>query len=307
MSRKEGKMYLPKVIKKARFRKRNAWKKWKQAPSVNNKKLYNVMSKVYSKQVKRYKEIREELLMFKSQKSFCRFVSSHLSDKKESISLQKDDGKQVFNEDEICEIFAQEFTQNFCEPTIRTKSHVQSIYSILIGKSQSKRTVNIDYRSVLEVLLNCPHTAAGPDGLSGKLYHRLAYVLATPLAIIYQQSIYQAKIPSDWRLAKVIPLYKGKGNKSDATSYRPVSLTSEACKLLERLISQQIKEYLEATNALHNAQHGFRSNRSTTSNMLICDTLIAEALNERAECHVIIIDFKRAFDKIDHSILISKL
>ena len=70
MSRKEGKMYLPKVIKKARIRKRNAWKKWKQAPSVNNKKLYNVMSKVYSKQIKSYKEIREVSLMFKSQKSF---------------------------------------------------------------------------------------------------------------------------------------------------------------------------------------------------------------------------------------------
>ena len=76
---------------------------------------------------------------------------------------------------------------------------------------------------------------------------------------------------------------------------------------MERLISQQIKEYLEATNVLHNAQHGFRSNRLTTSSMLICDTLIAEVLNEKAECHVIMIDFKRAFDKIDHSILISKL
>ena len=213
----------------------------------------------------------------------------------------------MFNEEEICDIFAQEFTKNFSEPTIRTKSHVQSIYSTLIGKSQSKHTVNIDYRSVLEVLLNCPHAAVGPDGLSGKLYHRLAYVLANPLTIIYQQSIYQIKIPSDWRLAKIIPLYKGKGNKSDATSYRTVSLISVACKLLERLITQQIKEYLEATNTLHSVQYGFRSNRSTTSNMLICDTLIAEALNERAECHVIKIDFKRAFDKIDHFILISKL
>ena len=245
--------------------------------------------------------------MFKSQKSLYRFVSSNLSVKKESITLQQDAGKQVFNEDEICVIFAQEFTKNFSVPTIRTKNHVQSNFSTLIGKSQSKHTVNIDYRSVLEVLLNCPHTAAGPDSLSVKLYHRLAYVLATPLTIIYQQSICQTKIPSDWLLAKVIPLYKGKGNKSDATSYRPVSLTSVACKLLERLITQRIKEYLEATNALHNAQHGFRSNRSTTSNMLICDTLIAEALNEKAECHVIIKDFKKTFDKIDHSILISKL
>ena len=175
----------------------------------------------------------------------------------------------MFNEDEICEILAKKFTKNFSEPTIKTKSHVQSIYSTLIGKSRSKHTENIDYGSVLQVLLNCPHTASGPDGLSEKLYHRLACALATPLTIIYQQSIYQTKILSDWRLAMVIPLYKGKGNKNDATSYRPVSLTSIACKLLERLITQLIKEYLEATSALHNAQHGFRSNRSTTSNLLI--------------------------------------
>ena len=92
------------------------------------------MSKVYSEQVKSYKEIREESLMLKSQKSFYRFVSSNLSDKKESITLQQDDGKQVLNEDEICEIFAQEFTKNFSKPTIRTKSHVQSIFSTLMGK-----------------------------------------------------------------------------------------------------------------------------------------------------------------------------
>ena len=89
------------------------------------------MSKVYSKLVKRYKEIREESLMFKSQKSFYRFVSSHLSDKKESITLQQWQAMKM-----------KYFTKNFSESTVKTKSHVQSIYSTL----NSKHTVNIDYR-----------------------------------------------------------------------------------------------------------------------------------------------------------------
>ena len=74
------------------------------------------------------------------------------------------------------------------------------------------------------------------------------------------------------------------------------------------ILTQQIKDCLEANKTQHNAQHGFRTNRSTTSNMLICDTKFSETLNERIECHVIMIDFKGLFDKTDHSIiLIAKL
>ena len=93
----------------------------------------------------------------------------------------------------------------------------------------------------------------------------------------------------------------------DPSSYRPISLTAVACKVLERLVADQMRHYLESSSLLCNEQHGFVPNRSTVTNFLQCDTIIANHLNERKVCDVFMLDFKRVFDQVSHAILISKL
>ena len=95
------------------------------------------------------------------------------------------------------------------------------------------------------MLANHRESAAGPDGISGIFYKCLAYWLASSLTTVYQQSIQQARIPDDWRQAKVIPLFKGKGDKSNPSNYRPISLTVIACKILESIIVTQMRDNLE--------------------------------------------------------------
>ena len=109
------------------------------------------------------------------------------------------------------------------------------------------------------------------------------------------------------RKAFVISLFKGKGCKDSASSYQPVSLSDFACKILERLIVNQIRNFWLANNIPCREQHGFLLQGSTDSNLITCDTIISNLLNEGNACDVILLDFAQAFDKVPHNIVLSKL
>ena len=110
-----------------------------------------------------------------------------------------------------------------------------------------------------------------------------------------------------WRQVNVMPLYKGEGTKSCASSYHPVCLTDVACKLLERLISDQIRHFWVVNKLLCNEQHGFLPGWSTVTNLVTADSIIADYLNNRHPVDVTLLDFARDYDKVRHYILISKL
>ena len=127
------------------------------------------------------------------------------------------------------------------------------------------------------------------------------------MTIVFQQSLYQCCIPEAWRLAHVTPLYKGKGDKTTPSAYRLISLTDVECKLLERLIACEIRLYWTQHGLLCKEQHGFVPHRSTVSNLLQSDALIANYLNDSVPCDVFLLDFSRAFDKVEHHTQIDKL
>jgi hypothetical protein len=89
----------------------------------------------------------------------------------------------------------------------------------------------------------------GPDGFPPCLYKRLIPGLAEPLSLIFTSFISTGSMPSEWRHATVIPIFK-KGNAADLINYRPISLTSAACKIIERVIYADIVAYLRQHNAI---------------------------------------------------------
>ena len=113
-------------------------------------------------------------------------------------------------------------------------------------------------------------------------------------------------IPDDWRQALVSPLFK-KGDRSIPSNYRPISLTSICCKLLEHIIHSHAMKHLDQHNILNDAQHGFRKNRSTESQLILTCNEHAKALNSGEQRDSILLDFSKAFDKVPHKRLLSKL
>ena len=81
-------------------------------------------------------------------------------------------------------------------------------------------------------------------------------------------SIRQRALPSAWKLAHVVPIYKGKGSKLNVENYRPISFINVFCKLMETLICTKIVKFLDANNLISLSQSGFRHGRSTLSQLL---------------------------------------
>jgi hypothetical protein len=124
--------------------------------------------------------------------------------------------------------------------------------------SSDMSKIKISENGVLALLkkLN-PYKATGPDDLSPRLLKQLAPVLAGPLTHLFQRPLDTSTVPSDWRKARVCPVFK-KGDKYQPSNYRPISLTCVASKLLEHIITSQVTHHLETTEKLTPKQHGFR-------------------------------------------------
>ena len=151
-----------------------------------------------------------------------------------------------------------------------------------------------------------PSKAPGPDDIPGRVLKTCASQISAMLTFIFQQSLDTGEVPRDWREANVVPLFK-KGERTKPSNYRPVSLTSLCCKLLEHIVVSKIMDHLDNHNILVEEQHGFRSKRSCESQLIItCHDLVSE-LNRKGQVDMAVLDFAKAFDKVPHRRLATRL
>ena len=136
------------------------------------------------------------------------------------------------------------------------------------------------------------------DKLHPRILKELAKELATPLAIIYKY-INKGTLPSQWKEVIVTPISK-KGCKSDPSNYRPVSLTSVVCKVLEIIITENILEHIKSNSLQCPQQHGFITGRSTTTNLLEAVSIWLEALSDNVPVDVIFLDYAKAFNTVPY-------
>ena len=280
------------------LRKKRRWKKYKRKPTQKNKDAFKKATRQLSAAISFHRFNEEAALLRKSPKAFYIYVSQRCHPSNQQITLK--DGDNVVSVDvSVYKLLACEFSKNFSsafETFVPIGSSVESTFQL-----------NISAYSVHSGLKLLPDTAAGPDGIPAMFYKGAANSLARPLSIIFNRSLLQGCVPKDWKLAKVIPLYKGKDCRDASSSYRPISLTNVTCKVMETLIVVELTHYLESKNLLAHCQHGFRRGRSTVTNLLECDAFIWQCLYNKRCCDVICIDFMRAFDKVSHSLLFKKL
>ena len=121
-----------------------------------------------------------------------------------------------------------------------------------------------------------------------------------------EELIYGRIIPDVFKMANITPIHKG-GAKTKPEQYRPVSLTSHLMKVFERVIKKHILLHLINNNLINEEQHGFVPGRSTQSQLLLHYKDIYEALEEGLRVDTVFLDFAKAFDKVDHEILLRKV
>src|SRR6218665_3610474 len=99
--------------------------------------------------------------------------------------------------------------------------------------------------------------------------------------------------------ALIVPLFK-KGNRSDPGNYRPISITSVVCKVMERIVKDSVVEHLNEYNVIKGSQHGFTTGRSCLTNLLEFFEEVYEKIDKGKPVDVIYLNFAKAFDKVPH-------
>ena len=146
----------------------------------------------------------------------------------------------------------------------------------------------------------------GPDGLHPHLLKSCAQALAKPLSLIFRCSYETGTLPTDWKLAHISPVFK-KGSKSDPSNYRPISLTSVPCKLMESILKDRIVSFIESGDGFNKFQHGFIKGKSCLTNLLETFEAWTTALDDGYDVDMVYLDYRKAFDAVPHARLLHKL
>ena len=149
--------------------------------------------------------------------------------------------------------------------------------------------------------------SAGPDGMHPMLLKSCAQAIAWPLSLIFSASFNEGEVPTDWKIASIAPIYKKKGRRTDPANYRPVSLTSVPCKIMESMIKVRMTKFIENNNLLSTHQHGFIQHRSCLTNLLEAMESWTESLDNGYGVDAMFLDYRKAFDTVSHMKLLEKL
>ena len=152
----------------------------------------------------------------------------------------------------------------------------------------------------------CGNSAPGPDGITAYFIKEYIEVLAKPLHYMWRTSLDTGLMPEGTNQSIVTPIFKG-GCRTLPKDYRPVALTNHVTKVFERVMRKAIIEHLETNNLLNESQHGFRNFRSTITQLMRFYDSILSLLEKGQAVDAIYLDFSKAFDKVDHTILLKKL
>ena len=153
----------------------------------------------------------------------------------------------------------------------------------------------------------CKSKATGLDNISAKLLRECPDLIAESLTYIFNQSLLTGIFPDEWKSARVTPLYKNSGKRNDPTNYRPISVIPVVAKVFERVVYDQLYYYLTKNCILSRYQSGFRSLHSTVTALLEATDSWAMNIDRGFVNAVVFLDLKKAFDTVDHNILLTKL
>ena len=148
--------------------------------------------------------------------------------------------------------------------------------------------------------------AAGLDKIPCKLLKVAADIIAPSLTKIYQRSILSGIFPLEWKLARVTPVFK-KGKLNNPCNYCPISVIPTVAQIFEKIVYDQLYNYLNDNNLLTSCQSGFRSLYSTLTAVIETTNNWSVNIDDGLLNGVVFIDLQKAFDVIDHSILVRKL
>ena len=289
-------------LRKLHKAKNRNWKKYNRSRNVVTYSEYKSSANKFRAEFLKSKCMFEKNL-FRSDNSkgkFYGYIKSQTTVNQSIPSIKKNDGSLVFTDQEK----AHEFI-NYFSSVSTMDNNVLPEFAPQCNGSLENFSCNV--RDVIKVVMKLRNSSsAGPDGINVFFIKKILAEIANPLCKIYNVSLSQGTLPDDWKIAHVIPVFK-KGDTQNASHYRPISLTSVICKILERIVRSKLLDYAINNNIIPKEQHGFVPRKSTVSNLLECFNEWSLNFDKGLPTNVIYLDFSKCFDSVCHSKLLFKL
>jgi hypothetical protein len=165
--------------------------------------------------------------------------------------------------------------------------------------------LNVEIRDILKEIGGMESkSSSGPDGIPPIFIKGAERGFLFPLYVLFNRSISEGIFPTKWKHSFLVPIFKS-GDRQDVTNYRPVCIQSCIPKLLEKVILLKISSSIHSI--VSPLQHGFMPARSTQTNLVVYEEFIVRAFSQRLQVDSIYTDFSKAFDRVNHIILLKKL
>ena len=224
-----------------------------------------------------------------------------------TISELLHNNQTIKNSSEIANTFNEYFSNignSITNSIVSTNSHLFYMNNINITNSIFLTSTN-EYE-ISRIILNLKNTSVNIHHCPVKLIKRFHQILSPILVHIINKSLNTGIFPSSLKLARVIPLPKD-GDLKLVSNYRPISILPTFSKIFEKVVYKRLYSFLDRHSAMTSSQYGFRSGKSTTLAILKHLDYVYDNIDKGNLVFSIFLDFRKAFDCVDHNILLSKL
>ena len=293
-----------KLLNRIKMLKREKHKAYsKEKNKIFEKKIMETEEKLL--ECRRCEKMISEEKAIDCMKDNPRMIYSYINkqrNRQKEIGPFKRGDEFIYDGKEICNSLKSQYVSQFSMKSNRENEHLFEDSNM-----DDLSEIEVEAENIEDAINELDeNSSAGPDGLPAIFLKKTIKTIARPLALILRKSLDEGKIPEIFKLAYVTPIHKG-GSRQKPEQYRPVSLTSHVMKVFERVIKKNIMHHLIKHQQINKGQHGFVPGRSTQTQLLAHYNDIYEALMEGKRIDTVFLDFAKAFDKVDHEILLEKV
>ena len=269
-------------------------------------KIYVAERKEYQHYVRREKKLFYDSLIRRSSnpgRAAWNIINDHLRQEKvgnciQSIETDDDilsDSTDIANH---MNTFFANIAGRGATPTVNYQSD-HSKTSIFLRPVTSAELFNI---------ISCQRNkhSSGVDGVPCSVIRSCYQHIEDPLLFLINRSLSEGRFPDCLKISKVVPVFKHRGSRKHAQNYRPIAVQNQFARVFEKVFYDRILDFLIKNNSLSHDQHGFRPGRSTESALVAAVNHISQSLSDGSVTAGLFYDFSKAFDVIDHQVLLHK-
>merc|ERR1712240_460962 len=317
MSKKsfKDKPYITSGIKVSIRRRNKLFKKYKNQPNDVNQAAWRRLKNKITELIKRSEQLYYKKLLSghtNCSKSLWNTFGKILNSKKikhNKVGAQNSNGIMQTEPQTISETFNKFFSEIGEKLAQNIPNENNSKFKDYLGPSvnHSMYLFNTNTVEILKIIKSLKNTnSTGYDDFTTKFVKLSASLIAPALVKIFNLAISTGIYPDSLKIAKVIPVFK-KGDQTSVNNYRPISILSPIYKIFEKILYSRLIKYIDKSNILYKYQFGFRKNHSTEHALIeLVDQIKLNMGGNKMTCGIFI-DLSKAFDTVNHKILIDQL